>query len=213
MERAPLRPVPGRPSGPVPDAAAVTLVATALPALDERDRTALALVALAGTARPAVAMRLGVGAVELAESLARARKELRRTVAALPGSGWCERSERLISDRIDGPLAERDAARLDVHLRNCPRCVEHERRLVQATDALVAGVLPGTPAPVPAEAPLAPVALPRAAQVAGAPEARPGRRSSRELAGLAGWNLLLVFAVVLALVSLVLALAALGVHF
>jgi anti-sigma factor RsiW len=92
-------------------------------------------------------MRLGIAEEELADSLARARKELRRTLAPLPGTGWCERSERLISDRIDGPLAERDEARLDVHLRNCPRCVEHERRLVQATDALVVG-LGGRPSPV-----------------------------------------------------------------
>ena len=138
MERAPLRPVPGRPSGPIPDATAVTMVATALPALGERERTALALVALADTARPAVAQRLGIGEAELSVSLARARKELRKTVAALPGSGWCERAEGLISDRIDGALAERDEARLDVHLRNCPRCVEHERRLIQAQNSLVA---------------------------------------------------------------------------
>ena len=216
MERAPLRPVPGRPSGPVPDAAAVTLVAAALPALGERDRTALALVALAGTARPAVAMRLGVAEEELAESLARARKELRRTLAALPGSGWCERSERLISDRIDGALAERDEARLDVHLRNCPRCVEHERRLVQATDALVAGVAPapGVPAPAPAAKPAAKQELAKVEPIVQPPEATPARRSSRELVGAIGWNALLVVAIVLALASLALALAgALGAQF
>jgi hypothetical protein len=216
MERAPLRAVPARPTGPVPDAAAVTLVAAALPALDERDRTALALVALARTARPAVAMRLAIDEEELADSLARARKELRRTLAPLPGSGWCERSERLISDRIDGWLAERDEPRLDVHLRNCPRCVEHERRLVQATDALVAGAVP---APAPVVAPAAkPVARPEPAAVepiARPPaEAPPARRSSRELAGAVGWNALLVFAIVLALASLALALAgALGAQF
>ena len=216
MERAPLRPVPGRPSGPVPDAAAVTLVAAALPALGERDRTALALVALAGTARPAVAMRLGVAEEELAESLARARKELRRTMAALPGSGWCERSERLISDRIDGALAERGEARLDVHLRNCPRCVEHERRLVQATDALVAGVAPapGAPALVPEATPVAKPELATVEPIAKPPATTPARRSSRELASAVGWNALLVFAIVLALVSLALALAgALGAQF
>jgi hypothetical protein len=65
----------------------------------------------------------------------------------LPGSGWCERAEELISNRLDEPLADRDARRLDVHLRNCARCVEHERRLVQATDALVVG-LGGRPSPV-----------------------------------------------------------------
>jgi hypothetical protein len=220
MERAPLRPVPGRPSGPVPDAAAVTLVAAALPALAERDRTAFALVALAGTARPAVAMRLGIAEEELADSLARARKELRRTLAALPGSGWCERSERLISDRIDGALAERDEARLDVHLRNCPRCVEHERRLVQATDALVAGVMPAPGAPVvapaaePVDQPAAKPELATVEPIAKPPEATPARRSSRELAGAIGWNALLVFAIVLALASLALALAgALGAQF
>jgi Putative zinc-finger len=216
MERAPLRPVPGRPSGPVPDAAAVTLVAAALPALGERDRTALALVALGGTARPAVAMRLGVAEEELAESLARARKELRRTLAALPGSGWCERSERLISDRIDGALAERDEARLDVHLRNCPRCVEHERRLVQATDALVAGVAPAPSVPVraPAAKPAAKQELAKVEPIVQLPEATPARRSSRDLASAIGWNALLVVAIVLALASLALALAgALGAQF
>jgi hypothetical protein len=216
MERAPLRPVPGRPTGPVPDAAAVTLVAAALPALGERDRTALALVALAGTARPAVAMRLGIAEEELADSLARARKELRRTLAPLPGSGWCERSERLISDRIDGPLAERDEAPLDVHLRNCPRCVEHERRLVQATDALVAGVVPapGAPAPAPAAKPAAKRELAKVEPLVQPPEPIPARRSPSELARAIGWNALLVVAIVLALLSLALALAgALGAQF
>ena len=238
MERAPLRPVPGRPTGPVPDAAAVTLVAAALPALAERDRTALALVAVAGSARPAVATRLGLAEEELANSLARARKELRRTLAALPGSGWCERSERLISDRIDGALAERDEARLDVHLRNCPRCVEHERRLVQATDALVAGVAPSAappPALAPAGVPPSPAAPPARVPAAAAgakpelaaiepapsevspppvSEATPARRTSRERASAIGWNALLVFAIVLALASLALALAgALGAQF
>jgi hypothetical protein len=216
MERAPLRPVPGRPSGPVPDAAAVTLVGAALPALGERDRTALALVALAGTARPAVAMRLGIAEEELADSLARARKQLRRTLAALPGSGWCERSERLISDRIDVALGERDEARLDVHLRNCPRCVEHERRLVQATDALLAGVVPapGASVAVPAAKPVAKPAVATVNPIAKPQEATPARRSSGELASAVGWNALLVFAIVLALASLALALAgALGAQF
>jgi hypothetical protein len=205
MERAPLRPVPGRPTGPVPDAAAVTLVAAALPALAERDRAALALVAVAGTARPGVAMRLGIAEEELADSLARARKELRRTVAPLPGSGWCERSERLISDRIDGALAERDEARLDVHLRNCPRCVEHERRLVQA---------PSAPAPAPAAKPAAKRELATVEPIVQPPKATPARRSPSQLAGAIGWNVLLVVAIVLALASLALALAgALGAQF
>ena len=153
IARAPLRPVPGQPAEPVTDAAAVTLVAAALPSLAEPELTALALVALAGMPREHVALRLGRDEAELSDALARARKELRRTVASLGGSGWCERSERLISDRIDGALADGDARRLDVHLRNCPRCVEHERRLVQATDALLTGVLPAAGAPSVAEPP------------------------------------------------------------
>jgi hypothetical protein len=216
MERAPLRPVPGRPSAPVSDAAAVALVAAVLPALDERHRTALALAAVAGTPRSQVALRLGIDESELAESLARARKELRRTLAPLPGSGWCERAERLISDRIDAALAPRDEARLDVHLRNCPRCVEHERRLVQATDALVAGVAPapGGPAPIPAgEAGAAPDLA--VIEPAAAPEpTRPSERARLQLAGAIGSNLWLVVAIVVALAALALALAgALGAQF
>ena len=99
-----------------------------------------------------VALRLGRDEADLSEALARARKELRRTVASLGGSGWCERSERMISDRIDGALADGDVRRLDVHLRNCPRCVEHERRLVQAGDALLSTTAP--PSPGHAERPL-----------------------------------------------------------
>jgi hypothetical protein len=181
------------------------MVATALPGLDERERTALALVALAGTARPAVAQRLGIGEAELSQSLARGRKELRRTVAALPGSGWCERAEGLISDRIDGALAERDEARLDVHLRNCPRCVEHERRLVQATDALVAGVAPAPSAPM-----LAPAAEPELAQVKAIPaDSSPtlSKRTAPELASTFGWNVVIVFSVLLVLAALALVLA------
>jgi Putative zinc-finger len=217
MERAPLRPVPGRPNGPVSDAAAVALVAAALPALGERDRTALALAGVVGTARPAVAQRLGIDEAELADSLARARKELRRTVAPLPGSGWCERAERQISDRIDGALTSRDEERLNAHLRNCPRCVEHERRLVQATDALVAGVapVPGPPALVPAAKPeltaiepSAPTALPADGETA------PTRRSPAELATAISWKVLLVFAIVVALAALALLMAgALGAQF
>jgi len=203
MERAPLRPVPGRPSGPVPDAAAVTLVAAAVPALAERDRTALALVGVAGTARPAVAMRVGIDEEALAESLARARKELRRTLAALPGSGWCERSERLISDRIDGALAQRDEGRLDVHLRNCPRCVEHERRLVQATDALVtsAAGMPYAFSPNPP----AVAAVKRPAATAGEDVS-----ARSELLAALPLTALIAFSVLLALAAVVLAAIALG---
>ncbi len=145
MERAPLRPVPARPAGPVDPAAAIREVGAVLPALRPLEARAFALVALADRPRPQVAEVLGIDERELGPLLAAARKELRQTITPLAGSGWCERAEGLISDRLDGALPERDARRLDVHLRNCPRCVEHERRLVQATDALLAGVAPLRP--------------------------------------------------------------------
>jgi Putative zinc-finger len=147
--------VPARPAGPVDPAAAIREVADALRALEPLEVRALALVALADRARPDVAGVLGVEEPELGALLAAARKELRQTITPLSGAGWCERAEHLISDRLDGALGEPDARRLDVHLRNCPRCVEHERRLVQATDALLAGVAPGTTRPGPAPAPAA----------------------------------------------------------
>ena len=147
MDRAPLRPVPTRPAGPIDPAAAIGEVAAALPSLTALEARAFALVALADRPRPQVAEVLGIEEQELGTVLAAARKELRRALVLLPGSGWCERAEALISDRLDGPVAECGARRLDVHLRNCPRCVEHERRLVQATDALLAGVAPLPPPP------------------------------------------------------------------
>jgi Putative zinc-finger len=139
MEHAPLRPVPARPAGPIEAAMAVREVGAWLPTLPPLAVRALALVVLAERPRAEVAETLGVSGAELAGLLAWARKELRQTIVVLGGSGWCERTEGLISDRLDGALADRDVRRLDVHLRNCTRCVEHERRLVQATDALVAG--------------------------------------------------------------------------
>jgi hypothetical protein len=159
MERAPLRPVPARPAGPVDPAAAVREVSVALPALEPLEVRALALVALADRPRPEVAGLLAIEEEELGVLLAAARKELRQTLSPLSGSGWCERAEGLISDRLDGAVGERDGRRLDVHLRNCPRCVEHERRLVQATDALLAGIAPGRPSLEPSigDAPLAAV--------------------------------------------------------
>jgi hypothetical protein len=159
MERAPLRPVPARPAGPVDPAAAVREVSAALPALEPLEVRALALVALADRPRAEVAGLLSVEEEELEVLLAAARKELRQTLSPLSGSGWCERAEGLISDRLDGAVGERDGRRLDVHLRNCPRCVEHERRLVQATDALLAGIAPARPSGEPpiGDAPLAAV--------------------------------------------------------
>lgn len=174
---------------------------------------ALALVALAGRERVEVAPRVGLSEDELGAALAGARKELRRTLAPLPGSGWCERAERLISDRLDGALAERHEPRLDVHLRNCARCVEHERKLVSATDVLVGSETPVSApvvelAPPPPPPDLAPVP-------AGAPAAAPASepvpvpQSLRQFALTASWHFLLVLAVLIAVASVGLALAGL----
>jgi hypothetical protein len=151
MERAPLRPVPSRPQGPVDPDRAAGHVSAELPGLDGQAARALALVALVGRPRGEVAVERGVSPNELGELLRRARKELRRSLTPLAGSGWCERAERLISDRMDGGLEPPGPARLEAHLRNCSRCVEHERRLTQATDALVASFAERHGVPQPAE--------------------------------------------------------------
>lgn len=150
MERASLRPVPQRPSGPVDPAEALAHVESALPGLDEAARRALSLVDLVGRARPEVCAETGASDADVSAALARARKALRRAAAPLPGSGWCERAERLLSDELDGALAAPGPRRLAVHLANCDRCVEHERRLWQARDQLVAGFEAArTPEPAP----------------------------------------------------------------
>jgi hypothetical protein len=232
MERAPLRPVPARPAGPVDPAAAVREVVAALPELAPIEARALALVALADRPRPQVAGVLGIEEHELGAILAAARKELRQTITALPGSGWCERAEGLISDRLDGAVPERDARRLDVHLRNCPRCVEHERRLVQATDALLAGVAPLAPRPGPALPPteltpaeVAPTELspaepvpvpedtaltdapdapapPSPDQIAAAAEVLVTTRTRRQLAAAVMWNAMIAIALILTIASI-----------
>jgi hypothetical protein len=137
MERASLRPVPQRPSGPVDPAAALAHVAGTLPTLDDPAQQALALVDLVGRKRPDVCAETRTSEADLADALARARKALRRAAAPLPGSGWCERAERLLSDELDGVLEDPGPRRLAAHLANCDRCVEHERRLWQARDQLV----------------------------------------------------------------------------
>ena len=204
MERAPLRPIPVRPAGPVHPLAATRALGAAIPELSPRQADAVALVALAGRSRPEAAAELGIGAAELADALASGRKALRRTLQALPASGWCERAERLISDRLDGELGERGSARLDVHLRNCRRCVEHERRLVQATDALVAraaGAAPSQIEPAMSSAQLTVVATAQPTQPA---EPRP---TPRRAANAATWTLLVIVAVLLALAALALIVA------
>ena len=222
MERAPLRPVPARPAGPVDPVAAIREVGAALPALRPLEARAFALVALADRPRPMVAEVLGIEVQELSPLLAAARKELRQTITPLPGSGWCERAEGLISDRLDGVLADTDVRRLDVHLRNCSRCVEHERRLVQATDALIIG-LGGRPAPsagvpaplveapraddggeesVPAPAPAAPVAAPTENQIVAAAEVLVTKRTRSQIAATVVWNSMIAISILLALVTI-----------
>jgi hypothetical protein len=227
MEHAPLRPVPRRPSGPVDPQQAVAAVERTLPGLDERTATALALVTLAGRNRAEATARLDMDEQELAAALAAGRKALRRTVAPLAASGWCERAELLISDRLDGAIDDTGTARLDVHLRNCERCVEHERRLVQATDALVEGLSPGPPAEGPSSSPpgrpaaelraLPPGRARAAAPIAvlpfGEPVAPAGvhiaraaeRRSFGQLAAVIAWYALLALSVLLAVAAVAIA--------
>ena len=226
MERAPLRPVPARPAGPVDPAAAVREVVAALPELAPIEARALALVALADRPRPQVAGVLGIEEKELGALLAAARKELRQTITPLGGSGWCERAEGLISDRLDGVVLERDA-----------------RRLVQATDALLAGVAPlasrpgGALAPtvlvpvgddvVPENEPAleeeraledealkeatqdAPAELgpPSSDQIAATAEVLVAARTRRQLAAAVTWNAMVAIAVILTIASIALIVA------
>ena len=137
MEKATLRPVPLRPVGPVDPADALTHVLRSLPELAEDAARALSLIEIAGRTRDTAVEELQVPAETLSDLLYAARKALRRSIFPLSASGWCERAERLLSDRIDGVLVPPGPARLDVHLRNCERCVDHERRLAQAREKLV----------------------------------------------------------------------------
>jgi Putative zinc-finger len=225
MEHSPLRPVPQRPSGPVDPQLAVEAVQRTLPGVDERTATALALVTLAGRNRAEAAARLDLGERELAAALAAGRKALRRSVAPLAGSGWCERAEVLISDRLDGAIDDKGTARLDVHLRNCKRCVEHERRLVQAIDGLVEQVAepsPGVatpPAELRAVGPPTGKARPAGAPIAvlpfGEPVAPGGARlpvpeaaeppAAGQLAAVIAWRALLALSVLLAVAAVALA--------
>ena len=158
MEQATLRPVPLRPAGPVDPAEALAHVLGALPDLSEDAARALSLIEIAGRTRDRAIEEMQVSADVLAELLYGARKALRRSMFPLSASGWCERAERLLSDRIDGVLTPPGPARLDVHLRNCERCVDHERRLSQAREKLVREFIdahPHTAGAGPAERPVA----------------------------------------------------------
>jgi putative zinc finger protein len=158
VEQATLRPVPLRPVGPVDPAEAVAHAIGALPDLPEDAARALSLIEIAGRTRDKAVEEMAVSADALAELLYSARKALRRSMFPLSASGWCERAERLLSDRIDGVLTPPGPARLDVHLRNCERCVDHERRLSQAREKLVREFIdahPHTAGAGPAERPAA----------------------------------------------------------
>src|SRR5688500_17054968 len=98
-----LRPVPSRPPGPVDPAEALAFVAASLPALDEAASSVFSLVVLGGEPRSSVPE---LPADEVSAALARARKAVRRAAYPLPGSGWCERAERLVSDRLDDALED-----------------------------------------------------------------------------------------------------------
>jgi Putative zinc-finger len=150
MEGPALRSVPLRLPGPVDPVHALALVEGTLPDLDEVAQRAFALVDLGGRARTEATTELGVAEPELARLLALARKGLRRTLAALPSDGWCERAELLISDRLDHALTPRGRARLDAHLTGCERCETHERELARAHAGLVESYLAAhAPAPRP----------------------------------------------------------------
>jgi hypothetical protein len=133
-------------------------VVGALPDLSEDAARALSLIEIASRTRDKALEEMEVSADALADLLYSARKALRRSVFPLSASGWCERAERLLSDRIDGVLRPPGPARLDVHLRNCERCVDHERRLSQAREKLVREFIdahPHTAGAGPAERPAA----------------------------------------------------------
>jgi hypothetical protein len=186
-----------------------------LPALPEPASRALALAALAGQSREEIAGELEVAAEDLGDLLARGRKALRRSMFPLPGSGWCERAERLISDRMDGELRPPGPARLEVHLRNCGRCVEHERRLAQATDALVGTFVDSHPVPVPEREPEPEPAEPAPLRIVEPAAARPEPARQEEppvpaalvtpsrwlTLGALAWNALFVLAVLLAIAA------------
>ena len=130
----------------------------ALPDLSEDAARALSLIEIGGRTRDKAVEEMEASTDALADLLYAARKALRRSIFPLSASGWCERAERLLSDRIDGVLVPPGPARLDVHLRNCERCVDHERRLSQAREKLVRDFIaahPHTADAGPAERPAA----------------------------------------------------------
>ena len=123
-----------------------------------------------------------------------------------------------------------------MHLRNCTRCVEHERRLVQATDSLLAGVAPLSGRPGAALGPTALVPVgedpvpedertaegetlqeaapaPSSAQIAAAAEVLVTARTRRQLATAVTWNVMIAIALILTIATIALIVAGiLGAH-
>jgi anti-sigma factor RsiW len=121
-------------------------------------------------------------------------------VAELPAGGWCERAERLISDRMDGVLNAAGEARLEAHLHGCERCATHEQRLVQAHDLMVKSYLEARRSAPAAAAVAAPAEL-RVVE----PPAEAGIVPSERGVSRRVWLVALLFAVLLALAAVVLA--------
>jgi anti-sigma factor RsiW len=48
----------------------------------------------------------------------------------------CRQAVELMSDYLDGALSERDQARLEAHLADCPHCSEYLAQLRATLDAL-----------------------------------------------------------------------------
>jgi hypothetical protein len=207
MEGMPLRPVPARIPDSVNPVHALAQVEATLPGLGPVAQRALALVDLGAGPRGQAASELGVAEPELSRLLASARKALRRTLAPLPSGGWCERAERLISDRLDGALSPAGQARLDAHMSGCERCATHERKLILAHDLLVESYLAAHSPPRPRAVPLEAVPAPELRVVPVATETEPAsaRRPGWEIAWYVAY-----LSVALVLVALV-ALAAAGV--
>lgn len=135
---------------------------TALPELGARERRALALAELTDAGRETIAAEVGLSDRDLSAALAAARKALRRSHIALAAGGRCERTERLVSDALDGALTEDGRRRHDAHLERCPRCREHVAVLTSARAALHEGFaqsLTVEPAPIVAPAPAGPPKL------------------------------------------------------
>jgi Putative zinc-finger len=224
------------PAGPLAPADAFARVSARIPSLGATAARALGLVELAGRTRSETAAELSLDSDALGALLADARRSLRRCEVALPGAGWCERAERLLSDRIDGVLAAAGERRLDAHLTSCERCTSHERALAIAREQLGAAPLallparvPTRPAPPPAQAaPRPPARLrlvgPDEAPAPPAPATvevpdipvplepvagplEPPTRTRREIAVDTSWHALFALAVLLTLAAIFLTIA------